>query len=134
MRLSGTFTASQLQGVETAIQLQNRNDGGAPKTSGFISVSSKEIIHRHKMSIVQDETEIGWYQEKQYNWSPWCIVKTDHFYYLQIETIDHPDNNYNAGKRRYPYEKATFNHWKYIFTGELEPVRQLSLHEIMEIQ
>ena len=85
------------------------------------------------MSIVQDETAIGRYHEKQYNWGPWCVVKTDHFCYLEIETVDHPDNNYNAGKRRYPYEKATFNHWKYIFTGELEPVNLPSLHTIMEM-
>ena len=114
MRLSGTFTASQLLGID--------NDRGAPKTSGFISVSSKEIIHRHKMSIVRDEAEIGWHQEKQYNWNPWCIVKTDHKHYLQIETIDHPDNNYNAGKRRFIYDRAKFNHWQYTFTGKLEPV------------
>lgn len=116
MRLSGTFTASQLLGIDTAIQLQNRNDRGR------YNVSCKEIEHRYKMSIVRDEAEIGWHQEKQYNWNPWCIVKTDHRYYLQIETIDHPDNNYNAGKKRFGYDRAKFNHWQYIFTGKLEPV------------
>ena len=54
MRLFGTFTASQLSGIDTAIQLQNRNDRGAPKTSGFISVSCKDIdtIYRQKLLII----------------------------------------------------------------------------------
>ena len=77
--------------------------------------------------------ETRWSEERRYNWTPWCVVETDHRYYLEIQTIDHPDNNYNAGSKRFSYDRATFNHWQYIFTGKLEPVNLPSLHTIMEM-
>jgi len=99
------------------------------RLSGTITVVGRGTVTLPDLITVSKTNNLGiegWlskrHDERQYNWNPWCIVKTDHRYYLQIETIDHSDNNYNAGKRRYPYEKATFNHWQYIFTGKLEPV------------
>ena len=69
---------------------------------------------------------------KKYNWFPWCMVETDHKYYMQITTIDHADNNYNSGTHREIYNKAKFNHWKYIFTGELSAVTLPSINDIFD--
>jgi len=88
------------------------------RLSGTITVSQNYNLNT-RYTIIR---KTGWIEERRYNWSPWCVVETDHRYYLEIQTIDHTDNSYSTGTRRLPYDRVTFNHWKYIFAGELEPV------------
>ena len=102
------------------------------RTSGVINAS--ESIRRFN----ERESFMRFYEVKynvhgvKYNWSPWCMVETDHRSYMQITTIDHTDNNYNSGTHREIYNKAKFNHWKYIFTGELSPVSLPSNNDIFD--
>lgn len=103
------------------------------RTSGVINAS--ELLERFNeresfIRVKERESFMRFYGGVKYNWSPWCIVTTDHRYYMQITTIDHADNNYNSGTHREIYSKAKFNHWKYIFTGELSPVSLPSNNDI----
>ena len=102
MRLSGTITVA---------------GHGTITVPDLITVSQSYNLTGY--TIIR---ETRWSEERRYNWTPWCVVETDHRHYLEIQTIEHIDNSYSSGTRRLPYDRATFNHWKYIFTGELEPV------------
>lgn len=108
MNLSGTLT---INGSDLTIYPNYRTN-------------TIRIKNHYQYNKNRSETPIIFsrYGIRKYYWSPWCIVSTDHKHWMLIETIDHPENNYNLGKIRFPYDKSTFNHWKYIFTGELEPV------------
>ena len=57
----------------------------------------------------------------EYDWSPWCIVRTDHRSFMSIQTIDNSENTYNSGYRRLQYDEDRFNLWQSSFT-KLQPV------------
>lgn len=61
------------------------------------------------------------FETVKYDWSPWCIVHTDHKTFMTIETIENNENTYKSGSYRQQYDQGLFNHWKHIF-GRLEPV------------
>ena len=57
----------------------------------------------------------------EYDWSPWCSVRTDHRSFMSIQTIDNSENTYNSGYRRFQYDEDRFNLWQSSFT-KLQPV------------
>ena len=47
-----------------------------------------------------------------YDWSPWCIVTTDHETYMTIETIPDQKNVYQDGKKTMLWDESVFTELK----------------------
>ncbi len=47
-----------------------------------------------------------------YDWSPWCIVTTDHETYMTIETIPDGKNVYQDGKKTMRWDESLFTELK----------------------
>ena len=54
-----------------------------------------------------------------YDYSPFCIVKTDHETFISIRALEHEDNVYNTGIRYFPYSIGLWHEWR----GHLEYLR-----------
>ena len=54
-----------------------------------------------------------------YDYSPFCIVKTDHETFMSITALEHEDNVYNTGTKYFPYSIGLWHEWR----GHLEYLR-----------
>tara|TARA_R110002020_G_scaffold374708_2_gene585989 strand:- start:40 stop:450 length:411 start_codon:yes stop_codon:yes gene_type:complete len=56
--------------------------------------------------------------ETIYDFSPWCIITTDHHTYMKIRTLSHESNNYNEGHHEYDWSIGRFEKWYRAFNHQ----------------
>ncbi|MEC7616850.1 MAG: hypothetical protein VX313_01960 [Bacteroidota bacterium] len=52
---------------------------------------------------------------RTYDYSPFAIVQTDHKTFMSIQALEHEENTYNAGLKKYPYCAKRWQEWKQTF-------------------
>jgi hypothetical protein len=91
--------------------------------NGWRAITQRNESYR-EIQIAPDWAK-SWFQEqerlkikentKTYDYSPFAIVKTDHKTFMSIEALEHKENRYNAGYKKYSYCEIRWQEWKKTF-------------------
>lgn len=96
--------------TETIIRFYN--DNPQYQTAGLMEwLRAKRERERRERIRLERERRIE-ENTVTYDYSPFCVVQTDHETFISIRALEHEDNVYNTGIRYFPYSLGLWQEWR----------------------